>query len=144
MCLYVSVYVSLRLCVSASLRACVCLIHSFLFCCCRILCDVCHTNPWAGSETGENGFYMVGSQRACKRCFAAVEALPHRELFYPFPAAPTPAPAPEAEEVHEVKAPQLDDVKDFLAGKGMEYSSEITAKLHVASRNGCQHRREMR
>ena len=51
---------------------------------------------------------MVGSQRACKRCFAAVEASPHRELFYPFPAAPTPVPAPaqpEAEEVHEAKVP---------------------------------------
>ena len=72
---------------------------------------------------------MVGSQHACKRCFAAVEASPHRELFYPFPAAPTLVPAPEADEVHEAKAPQLDDVKDFLAGKGMEYSSEITAKL---------------
>ena len=82
------------------------------------------------AKLGKTVFTWSGSQRACKRCFAAVEASPHRELFYPFPAAPTPVPAPaQPEEVHEAKAPQLDDVKDFPAGKGMEYSSEITAKL---------------
>ena len=97
----VFVSVSLRLCVSV----CASYTHTLIsFFACR-LCDICQKKPWAGSETGVNGFYMVGSQHACKRCFAAVEASPHRELFYPFPAGPTPVPAPEAEEVHEEKAP---------------------------------------
>ena len=38
-----------------------------------IKCDICKEHEWAGSYDGSNGFYLVGSQHTCVRCFNAYQ-----------------------------------------------------------------------